>query len=115
MASKKELYIPVNVPEREDYISGFGSKELTITGLSLLVGIILAAIIFIQTDVAFWAVGTAGGLVALTIVVVRRDHFDESVIDKLRFVYRYHKAQKQFEYHYFNIYEGSEEQDGGKE
>ena len=38
MASRKELYIPVNVPEREDYISGFGSKELTITGLAYWLG-----------------------------------------------------------------------------
>lgn len=109
MASKKELYIPVNVPEREDFISGFGGKELTITGISLLIGIIVAAVIFVQTDAAFYAVGATGIIVALTIVLVRRDQFDESIIDKLRFVRLYHKAQKQFNYEYFNLYESREE------
>lgn len=108
MVSRKELYIPVNVPEREDFISGFGAKELTITGVSLFFGVIVAVIVFFRTESAFYAVGAAGIIVAITIVLVRRDLYDESIIDKLRFVRIYHRAQKQFIYEYFNFYESHE-------
>ncbi|BDF45184.1 hypothetical protein CE91St56_23070 [Lachnospiraceae bacterium] len=111
---KKELYIPVNVPEREDFVSGFGAKELSITGISLFVGIICAVVIFNLSGSAFQAVGSGAIILTTVIMMIRRDRYDESLIDKFRFVLRYLKAQKIYEYKYHNIHEGDEKENNEK-
>ena len=107
---KKDLYIPINVPEREDFVAGFGVKELSISGIAMLIAIVVAVAIFTVTQSAFYAVGAGSILVVTVIVLIRRDRFDESIIDKIRFVIAYAKAQKKFEYVYYNIYEGKEDE-----
>ena len=109
---KKELYIPVNVPEREDFVSGFGAKELSITGISLFFSIVCAVAIFVLSGRAFYAVGSGAIIVTTVIMLIRRDRYDESLIDKFRFVLHYLKAQKKYVYKYHNIYEGEENETG---
>lgn len=103
---KKDLYIPLNVVESQDVISGIGAKEIGYIGGALLAGVILAVLIYSFSGSMVLAVLIGGTLVALTVMLVRRDKFNESMIDKLRFVKIYLKAQKKFEYQYHNIYGG---------
>ncbi len=103
---KKELYIPLNVVESQDLINGIGAKEIGYIGGALLAGVVMAFIIFSCTGSMVMAVLAGGSIVSLTVVMVRRDKFNESMVDKLRFVRIYLKAQKRFEYHYHNIYGG---------
>lgn len=103
---KKELYIPLNVIESQDLISGIGRKEVSYIGAALLIGVILAVIIFSSSGNMVAAVMTAGILVSITVLMVRRDQFNESMVDKLRFIKIYMESQKRYEYRYFNIYGG---------
>lgn len=109
MAKNKELYIPVNVPESEDFISGFGNKELAITTITFFVAIVLAIITYVSTDSVFKAVFIAAVLLAVVIIAIKRDKYDESIIDKIKLVNKYRKSQKKFVYEFYNIYEVEED------
>lgn len=103
---KKELYIPLNVVESQDLISGIGGKEAAYIGAALLIGIVLAVIIFTGSGNMVSAVLTAGIIVSITVLLVKRDQFNESMIDKFRFIKIYMQSQKRYGYRYFNIYGG---------
>lgn len=102
--NKKELYIPVNVPERNDFFDGFGTKELIATALALVVGIIFAVVIYLNFNSLLSAFLLLGTIVATTILLVKRDRIDESFIDKINFVRIYNKQQKRYEYQYYDFY-----------
>ena len=82
---KKELYIPTNIPESRanDYFSGFGAKEMSILGINFVIGVIVAVMIYVFTKLILAAVIIIAGIVALTILIVRRDRYDECLIDQL--------------------------------
>ena len=104
MSSK--LYIPVNVVEQQDFIAGFGKKELVITAIVGMIAIILVLITYGISNNMVISIGAGAGLLALTIISIVRDRYDESFVDKIKFVIQNNKSQKQYEYYYFNIYEG---------
>lgn len=105
---KKELYIPINSPDTEDFISGIGKVELTIimivTFLSIAVGVIYSII----TTNTLGAVALVVTITMSTIVIVRRDQYNENLIRKFEIVIEFIKSQKKFNYKYVNIYESYE-------
>lgn len=103
---QKELYFPANVIDRNDFISGFGGKELMATLIAFGTAIAAIVICFLSTGNMFLSVFVGIVIVAVTIILVRRDKFDESVIDKVRYIILYYRSQKRFVYDYYNIYEG---------
>lgn len=60
MKRKKELYIPLNVIESQDLISGIGGKEIGYIGGALLAGVILAVMIFMLSGSMVLAVLVGG-------------------------------------------------------
>lgn len=104
--NKKDLYIPVNVVERNDIVSGFGKTELMITVISFLIAVCIGIWIIVSSEKIATAIFLGAMLIAVTIFLIRRDKFDESVIDKLFIIKKYYKSQKRYIYHYHNIYEG---------
>ena len=105
---EEELYIPVNIPESRaaDYFSGFGSKELMTTLITFFASIIVAVIIYKSTNQLTFAAIIGIGIVGIVVLIIKRDQFDESLIDKVKIVQKFRKTQKQYEYEYYNIYEG---------
>lgn len=107
MMNKEKLPIPVNVVESKDLISGFGSKELSITGVAAIIDLILIIILssFFGNLVAI----LIGAMIISTVVLaIKRDKYDESIVDKFRIAYTFSKEQKQYQYQYFNMYEEDE-------
>lgn len=106
--NKEELYIPVNIPESRatDFFAGYGSKELFITIITFFIAIILAVVIYQSTKQLFFSAILGIGLVGITVLIIKRDQYDESLIDKLKIIQKYNKTQKKYEYKYYNIYEG---------
>lgn len=102
--SKNTLYIPVNTPDYDAIISGVGSIEMTIFGVSAVLIIVIGLMIaqFSNTLVAVWIAGLLGCAVVLTI---RRDNCNENLIKKISIFRRYIKSQKRYVYLYHNIYE----------
>ncbi len=103
--SDEKLYMAINVPDSVDYVAGIGSKELTIIGISLAIAVVMAIVIYASAGDEIAALIAAGTFLTLVIVCIRRDPFNESLIDKLKIVINYHRAQKQYVYSYYNIYE----------
>ena len=103
---QKELYFPVNVIDRNDFISGFGGKEMIITLIALATAVATIVICFLSTGNMFLSIFAGIVIIAVTIFLIRRDKYDESVIDKVRYIIRYARSQKKFVYDYYNIHEG---------
>lgn len=100
-----KLTIPAQTSDRKDYIQGIGAKEVTIIVIALFAGIIF-------TGIALFSGGNVVGTlffvifaVAVTILLVRRDTINESVIDKIRIAIAYGKSQKKFYYKYYDFIE----------
>lgn len=103
---QKELAFPENVVDRNDFIPGFGGKELGITGIAFGISIAIIIIGYLSSGSVFLSIMAGVGILAVTLLMIRRDRFDESAVDKAKFVISYYKSQHRFEYDYYNIYEG---------
>lgn len=99
---KNDLYIPTNVSDSNDIISGFGMKELAITGAGAGFALMLAIILYSSSKNIVTAVLLPFTVIAVIIVCVRRDKYSESVIDKLRFIWIYYRSQKRYKYQYYD-------------
>lgn len=104
MNNKKPLYIPVNTPDYDAYISGVGSLELgifsAVTAVVIVIGIALSQV----TSILF--VVLMGLLtIGITILTVRRDSHNENFFMILKIIRRYYKNQKCYLYEYSNIHE----------
>lgn len=103
--NKKDLYIPLNVPDNDDVIRGFGKREICIIAASFLAAFICIAAVYAKTQNMVYAIFTGIGMVAITVMIVRKDIYNENTIDKLKHIVRFSKTQKRYEYRYYNIYE----------
>lgn len=111
---KNKLVIPVNVVNQNDFISGFGGKEMGISAVALVIGVIVAVVCYAVNEAILTGIALAAGIIGITILSVKRDRFNESLIDKIRFVRVYYKSQKKYEYEYYNIYERVREYGKGR-
>ena len=104
---EKELHIPVNIPESRatDYFAGYGSKELGTTVVTFIIAIILAVILYQSTNQLLFSGVLGIGLVGITVLIIKRDQYDESMIDKIKIIQKFNKEQKEYPYEYYNIYE----------
>ena len=102
---KKELYIPINSPDTEDFISGIGKVELSIITIATFVSISLGVIYSVITTNTLGAVAF---VLMSVIFIVRRDQYNENLIRKFEIVIEFIKSQKKFYYKYINIYESYE-------
>lgn len=104
--TEKDLYIPVNVMDSNDYIAGFGSKELAISAIATAIALGIAITLYIVTQNVFMAIMVFAIIILTTISLIFRDKCNESIIDKIHLVILYCRRQKTFVYRYYNIYEG---------
>lgn len=103
--NKKELYIPTNVPDNNDIISGFGIKEIIIAGIGTAASVVFAVLVYIISSDIVASVLLPFAAIAILIVFIRRDQCSESIIDKLKFVWYYMKSQKRYGYQYYDYIE----------
>jgi len=89
----RELYIPVNTLDAEDYISGIRNREVAIIAMALVgatvLGIAMAALMNVIS-----AVMAAASTLAIVIMVIRRDMCNENLIKKLRIVLAFIRRKK---------------------
>lgn len=101
--SDKKLYIPVNVLETKDLVSGIGGKEFVQVGLAAAAGVIISIITYAMKADIIACMIIIAFTTTVAFITVRRDNHNESMIDKLVQIYRYVRAQKRFEYEYMGI------------
>lgn len=102
---KKKLYIPEKILDSDDYITGFGLMELTVSAVALVVAIIVGIVIYQLNENTIVAFLAGIGIVMMTVVLVRRDICNENMFHKVRLLLKNSQTQKQFKYQYKNIYE----------
>lgn len=101
---QQKLMIPAQTSDRDDYIQGIGKKEVMIIAIALIAAIILIMYgVLIGGNLPVWAFA-AFFLLAVTVIVVRRDSINESVIDKIQLVIAYQKSQKKYQYQQYDFY-----------
>ena len=103
--SKGDLYIPVNTPDADDYISGIGKFEVLVIAISMFASITVAIVFYVSTNNVIAAVVIAAIILGLTITIARRDNYNENLIRKLKVFWAYSSIQKKYYYVYYNIYE----------
>lgn len=113
--NKKDLYIPVNVIDREDFIAGFGGREMMITGVVLVIAVVMGVVRYFQTEGIVLSVLFPFLMTGLTISLVMRDKYDESMIDKLKLVVKHKRSQKRFAYCYYDANGNGETEDEERE
>lgn len=97
---ERELKIPTQTSDRNDYIQGVGAKELTEILISLIIAVVLTCVFYFVFGNLLIALFVGFFALASTIIAVKRDAINESMIDKLRLIMHYAKMQKKYEYEY---------------
>lgn len=103
------LYIPANIKTRFEFFSGFGFKELTITGSLGIISIFIGIFINFITNDFYNSILVVLITISTTIMAVRKNETNQSVIDTIKLYIRFIKAQQHYKYEYFNNYERSEQ------
>lgn len=106
----KPLYISSNVLERKDIVEGFGGTEIGIIGAALGIISIFFFVILISTGNVIFPFLMSVFLLTATIMIIRKDQFNENIIDKIRFVVLFSKTQKRYQFHYTDCLYGEMEQ-----
>ncbi len=108
---QKDLYMPVNAPDADDVIQGVGSFELYVYVLSFFLCAGLGIWIYAVSASSMLALVTAIGVFSISVMVFRRDVYNENFIKKIKVMVAFVKGSKKYEYRYHNIYEGETELD----
>lgn len=104
MDKKEEdkLFLPPLIPDNNDYISGIGAKEAGILGAGFGVAFLGIIIFYVMTGNMALSILIPFAFFALLFVCIRRDQYEESMVDKVKQIMDYSNAQKRFEYHYYD-------------
>lgn len=104
---RKALYIsPSRVRQTsQDFVEGFGSKEAIITAISAVVAIVVFFITnSAMNNIIVIPLAIAIVIIGGTVMMVFRDEYNESMIDKIGFIIQFNlREQKRYEYKYHDI------------
>ena len=102
--SEKELYIPVPIPDSDDYISGIGKKEVAIILIASLIATVIGVLLSVFGNTIV-GVGTGAFIISTAITLVRRDMYNENFIKKVLVFNKFLRAQKKFVYVFKNEFD----------
>lgn len=99
---KETLYIPLGLKTRIEIFDGFGKEELFKSIIvSLIAGVIDAAIYFITRNTTFCVVFILSSI-AGSVMILTKDKTNISVVDQIKFMVRFAKSQKVYRYKYLD-------------
>lgn len=102
---EKPLIIPENCPPVEYLIAGFTKVDASYVLLAGLAGAVLGIAIWVKGGNSIIGVAVFFLVVMIAVSIFGRNEQTENLIDKVRILREYQKAQKKFEYEYVNIWE----------
>lgn len=97
----EKLNVPENISLRWELWRGFGKKELVITSIVLAVSIVLAWLYTQISSSQIASVQAVGGVVValfITISMLNKIEYNQSLVDYIKKCLRYRKEQQRFEY-----------------
>ena len=102
------LYIPDNIKSGVEFISGVGWKEAIISAIVGAIAV-FASIIFnaiTSQEHGFLIIaGAAVVSIGVTLLVVRKDDLNQSMLDHGRRFLAFSKEQQKFKYRYYNPFD----------
>ena len=101
----EELYIPMGIKSKRDKITGFGDKELFIIAIISAMTLILVSIYYSLSQDSFGAVFASMVVGVTTLVILRKNETNQSVLDLATHVIYYWRGQKSYKYRYLNEWE----------
>jgi len=107
---EKELYIPVPIPDSDDYISGIGQNEVGIITIVFIISVVIGICLSISKNTILGvSIGTF--IITTVITVIRRDTHNENFIKKVQIFMKFNKSQKRFHYVFKNEFRVEDEEE----
>lgn len=98
MTQEQTLYIPMGVKPEAEWFPGFGKQQLVQTLIGSSISVMLALLLWLLKSSVPFAVVTFLTGVSASVMVTTRDRNNLSVLDQVRFMIRFIKAQKMYPY-----------------
>lgn len=108
---KESLYIPVQTPDADDFIAGIGVVEVGIIGFATALAIFMGVLLAQLLHNTLYGVFLGAVIIGLSILVYRRDQYNENMIKKYKVVTGFVKAQKRYMYYFYDTYNQYDEVD----
>ncbi|MDW2797987.1 hypothetical protein RZO55_10410 [Clostridium boliviensis] len=98
---EKELYIPVPIPDSDDYISGIGQSEVGVIAIAFIISVVIGIFLSVAQNTIV-GVSIGAFIIFMVITLIRRDMSNENLIKKIIIFMDYQKAQKKYQYVFKN-------------
>lgn len=101
--SKKEIHIPLPVPEEKEYTTGIAEREKNMIILNIVLDIILCIIVQSIFHIIFITLPVGIIFLGLGITMfIRKDIYNENGLDRIKVKRNFKNAQKNYEYERFD-------------
>lgn len=98
---EKELYIPVPIPDSDDYISGIGQNEVGVIAIAFIISVVIGIFLSVAQNTIV-GVSIGAFIIFMVITLIRRDMSNENLIKKMLIFLDYQKAQRKYQYVFKN-------------
>ncbi len=96
------LYIPVNIKTRFEFFDGYGIKELLCTAITTAISGTIAIALNTVTGNTALCVLIVLITVATSVMALSKDQSNQSIVDQIRFMYRFLRTQRKFKYKFLD-------------
>lgn len=100
MNNEGELYVPRNITTRFEIVNGYGISELIVNFLALCAVLPFAFILYYIFNDIFKSMFLIFLTVSAVFFLVRKNEQGISVVDMMKFLAKFQKSQKRYEYKY---------------
>lgn len=101
---ENKLYIPSGLKLKPELFEGFGKSELFITVIVSVITIIINLALHALHQNAVISIIAILSIISGTVICVIKDQNNLSVVDQLKFMIRFAKLQKKYQYQYYKEY-----------
>lgn len=92
------LYIPLGINTRLDFFTGYGKKEMLQSLVGVIIGGLIALLVFIITNSVFIVMITLMMSVGGSILATTKNSINQSIVDYIGDVIAFSKSRKTFPY-----------------
>ena len=98
---EKDLYIPVPIPDSDDYISGIGQWEVGVIIIAFFITLAIGIFLSVAKNTIL-GVSVGAFIITTVITVIRRDAHNKNFVKKVQIFIKFNKSQKRYLYVFNN-------------
>lgn len=106
---KKQLPIPANVSDRQEFFVGFGVEELKVVGAGVGIGFVIAILVYSITKEFVVPLFVVLIIAYGSYMLSYRNKYGENSIEKIKYFREFRKQQKLYLYEYVPLVEERKE------